>query len=52
VNITQLREAFEKASKMRPGKVVANKIGHGMLVAIQVPWKITKIVVLSLEKVS
>ena len=51
-SMVSLREAFDQGSKMAPVKRnLAQQLGKGVFGAIQVPWKLTKVVVLSLEKV-
>jgi hypothetical protein len=51
-SVAQLREAFIIASKKAPVKrTLARQFGKGVYSAINVPWKLTNMMVLSLEKV-
>jgi hypothetical protein len=53
ITVEELRDAFLRGSQMAPVKrSLAQQLGKGVLGAINVPWKLTKVVVLSLEKVS
>ena len=52
ISVEQLKEAFLQASKKAPAQVVAESIGKGIFAAIKVPWRLTKVVVHSLEKVT
>ena len=52
VSVAALREAFVQASKKAPVKRnLAKQFGKGVYTMVNVPWKLTKVVVLSLEKV-
>lgn len=52
-SVVDLKAAFKNASEKAIVKKqsYAKKIGTGMSSVVRVPWKITKVVVLSLEKV-
>lgn len=52
--MSDLKNAFKIAASRAvvKKKSYAKKIGTGMTSVIKVPWKITKVVVLSLEKVT
>ena len=48
-----MRDAFKNAASKQPQKKksFSKKLGDGTLAVIKMPWKLTKVVVLSLEKV-
>jgi hypothetical protein len=51
-SVAELREAFVLASKKAPVKrTLARQFGKGVYSAVQVPWKYTNMMILSLEKV-
>ena len=51
-NIDILKEAFKKCIDIPPPKVHYDKIiGNGALTLARMPWKITTLVVVSLEKI-
>lgn len=50
--LSDLREAFEAAiSKKHVGKSYARNFGKGLFQVVKVPWKLTNVMMLSLEKV-
>lgn len=53
ISVQELREAFVLSSHKAPIKrSIAQQFGKGMFGAIKMPWKLGKVMVLSLEKVS
>lgn len=52
ISVAELRDAFAKGSLMAPVKrSLAQNFGKGVFGVVKVPWKLTKVMVLSLEKV-
>lgn len=52
ISVAELRESFAKGSLMAPVKrSLAQNFGKGVFGVVKVPWKLTKVMVLSLEKV-
>jgi hypothetical protein len=52
ISVAELKEAFFKGSLMAPVKrSLAQNFGKGVFGVVKVPWKLTKVMVLSLEKV-
>lgn len=52
ISVAELKEAFILAAKKAPVKrSLAQQFGKGVFAAVKVPWKLTKVMVLSLEKV-
>ena len=53
VSVQELRDAFVQSSLKAPIKrSIAKQFGKGVFGAIKMPWKLGKVMVLSLEKVS
>ena len=51
-NIDVLKQAFQESIVKPPPKVEYDKIiGNGVVTVVKVPWKITSLVVFSLEKI-
>jgi hypothetical protein len=52
-SISELEQSFKSASqKEHVRRTLAKIIGQGMISTMKIPWKLTNVMVLSLEKVS